>query len=144
MEETTKSIFITYQEAQDLSTFFKETKKSAPLVDQRHISRDLLDKLKGKDPTPKQIVALCIQVNCILVRPDGRMICISCDKVEKEDRWKVATFEMKDKFVAVGSGSEVAIGAMDRGASAVQAVRTAIKYNSGCGGDVQVLKLGDE
>lgn len=37
---------------------------------------------------------------------------------------------------ADGSGSGYAYGAMDRGATAIEAAQTAIKYDSGCGGEV--------
>lgn len=45
------------------------------------------------------------------------------------------------KFWAVGAGSEVCLGAMERGASAEQAVRAAIKWQRDCGGRVTVRKL---
>lgn len=105
--------------------------------------RDLLNKSK-KEPTPKQLTSLGIKFDAILVRPDGRIICFSCDREKEEDRWLTSIFEMKERFVAIGSGKEYATGAMDRGASPEQAVRTAIKYSSGCGGKVQSFKLHEE
>jgi 20S proteasome alpha/beta subunit len=106
--------------------------------------RDLLNRLKGKDPTPKQIAALELLVDAIIVRPDGTITCISCDKEESKDRWKVSIFKMNDSFIAVGSGSQLAAGAMAHGASAAQAVKIAIKYDNTCGGKVQTLKLKEE
>ena len=43
--ENTRSIFLTYKEAQQLITFFKEAKRAAPLVEERRISTYLLDEL---------------------------------------------------------------------------------------------------
>ena len=42
---------------------------------------------------------------------------------------------------AIGSGCEVAFGAMEAGASAEEAVKIAIKRVVGCGGKVMKLKL---
>lgn len=45
------------------------------------------------------------------------------------------------KFWAIGSGGLCCLGAMERGASAVQAVKAAIKWAEACGGRVTVRKL---
>jgi len=45
-------------------------------------------------------------------------------------------------FYALGSGYQVAMGAMEFGATAEEAVRAAIKWDTGSGGDVTVLRLG--
>ena len=39
----------------------------------------------------------------------------------------------EDKFFAMGSGRDFALGAMDFGANAIQAVEIANKYSTGCG-----------
>ncbi len=44
------------------------------------------------------------------------------------------------KFYAVGSGAPYAMGAMERGASAIQAVRVACKWNAFCGGPVKWME----
>lgn len=44
------------------------------------------------------------------------------------------------KFFSIGSGSELAMGAMEAGASAVEAVRVAIKWSPSCGGRVIVRR----
>lgn len=44
-------------------------------------------------------------------------------------------------FHALGSGAAFAIGAMERGASAIEAVRVAIKWNPYCGGPVRWMRL---
>ncbi len=43
------------------------------------------------------------------------------------------------KFDAVGSGMHLAIGAMDIGATASEAVKVAIKYGHGCGGKLSKI-----
>jgi ATP-dependent protease HslVU (ClpYQ) peptidase subunit len=43
-------------------------------------------------------------------------------------------------YFAIGSGSQVAMGALEMGASAKQAVEIAIKLRGDCGGPVRVLR----
>jgi len=45
-----------------------------------------------------------------------------------------------DRFEAIGTGNELALGAMEMGASAVEAVRVAIKRDINSGGRVAVIK----
>jgi len=47
-------------------------------------------------------------------------------------------------FFAFGSGFQLAMGAMECGASAVDAVAVAIKYDSGSGGTIQTIALNGE
>lgn len=44
-------------------------------------------------------------------------------------------------FYSLGSGYEIALGAMDQGASAEEAVRAAIRWDTCSGGNVNVLRL---
>ncbi len=46
-----------------------------------------------------------------------------------------------DKFTAIGTGSELAIGAMEYGASAVEAVKIAILRDINSGGRVAVIRV---
>jgi 20S proteasome alpha/beta subunit len=48
-------------------------------------------------------------------------------------------FEFYASFVAIGSGKEFALGAMSYGATAEDAVRVAMAFDPGTGGDVMVL-----
>lgn len=48
---------------------------------------------------------------------------------------------IKRKFWAVGCGTELAVGAMEMGATAVQAVAVAIKYNNWCGGEIITRRI---
>jgi 20S proteasome alpha/beta subunit len=68
----------------------------------------------------------------IIIKPDGAIFfCETHDLLDTVD----------DEFLAIGSGRSVAIGALEMGASAEEAVEIAIKYNTYCGGPIQVLKL---
>lgn len=46
-----------------------------------------------------------------------------------------------NKFIAMGSGQSVALGAFYMGATAEQAVEAAIRYNNYCGGPILTLTL---
>lgn len=46
-------------------------------------------------------------------------------------------------LLAWGSGCDLAIGAMEMGASAVEAVRVACKHEVHCGGDILSAEIGD-
>lgn len=50
---------------------------------------------------------------------------------------KLMPIEVMEKFHAVGSGCEIAIGAMEAGADPIQAVKIACKRDSGSGGKVR-------
>ena len=50
-------------------------------------------------------------------------------------------FPIEADFICEGSGREIAMGACAMGAGPVEAVLIAIQYDTGCGGEVQVLNL---
>lgn len=45
-------------------------------------------------------------------------------------------------WLLVGCGATVALGALHMGATAKEAVKAAIRWDSGCAGDIQILTLG--
>jgi len=52
-------------------------------------------------------------------------------------------YEVEGPFFAIGSGRDYAVGAMDMGATAKEAVSVAIKWDVMTGGEVQSLSLAD-
>jgi 20S proteasome alpha/beta subunit len=50
--------------------------------------------------------------------------------------WRITT-----PFYSIGSGWELALGAMEMGASAEEAVRIAMRWDTGSGGEIMTLKL---
>ncbi len=50
-------------------------------------------------------------------------------------------FQITQKYAAIGSGDESALVAMECGKSAEQAVKVVCKFNSSCGGGVDMLRL---
>lgn len=49
------------------------------------------------------------------------------------------TVEWKPPYLAIGSGKEFALGAMFAGASAIEAIKAAMAFDPGTGGEVMVL-----
>jgi ATP-dependent HslUV protease subunit HslV len=72
-------------------------------------------------------------LSAILIDPKGKVYLM-------DEEYK--PFSIKNKFHADGSGGDLAIGAMEAGATAEQAVKIAIKHDAGCGGKVQKVELG--
>jgi ATP-dependent HslUV protease subunit HslV len=68
------------------------------------------------------------------------MVVTKTGKVLQFDK-KVVAFEIEAPFHAIGSGREFAIGAMEAGASAYQAVVAAAKYDNSTGGEIIVESL---
>lgn len=50
--------------------------------------------------------------------------------------------KIKGPFFSIGSGADIAIGACEVGASAVDAVKAAIKHSCSCGGKTRAVKRG--
>lgn len=71
------------------------------------------------------------EATLILVSPKG----------DVSDWYGAGWCESHAEFQAWGSGDQIAIGAMGAGASAKQAVKVAIRFNTSSGGDVTVMKL---
>ena len=102
---------------------------------------NLLNSLRKPLPAHKQLAALEYEFDSIFVKPDKTVFVLQSGRDKEANKYVTGIFEIKEPFIAVGSGKDLAIGALDRGASAEQAVKTAIKYDSNCGGPVQVFSL---
>ncbi len=105
----------------------------------------LFNKVKGrKFPTYKQIISLTCDFSALMALTDDSLWFVSCGKREKNEEWHSEIIQIQDSFAAVGSGAKYAIGALERGATAEQAVKIAIKWDSACGGATQVYKLKEQ
>lgn len=54
---------------------------------------------------------------------------------------KKGCWPVRQPFYTLGSGYQVALGALEAGATAEEAVRAAIKWDTGSGGEVMVMSL---
>lgn len=68
----------------------------------------------------------------IIIEPDGKVYLL-------DDT--IYPFHIKQPCYALGSGADMAYGAMFAGASAEEAVKICIKNSAGCGGKIQKLTL---
>lgn len=111
-------------------------------------TQEIVDLFNKRDfPTVKKLKALEIDFTGIFVKPDGSIQLVEVSRPKEEDKssqWTAIVFEIKEPFIAIGSGSKYALGAMERGATAEQAVKVSIKFDSSCGGPTQVYQLVEE
>jgi hypothetical protein len=70
----------------------------------------------------------------------GDLIVLTADGVETYCD-SPTPFKCEDKFAAWGSGVDLALGAMSQGANAVEAVKAAIQFNTGCGMGIDAYDL---
>lgn len=70
--------------------------------------------------------------NALVVRPDKQLMLYD----------QVGRFEFKSKYTAIGTGFEIALGAMAVGGSAADAVSAAMEHDSNTGGSIQVMEPG--
>ena len=70
----------------------------------------------------------------LVLSPDGTLTCFEDNNV---------SFEVEKPY-GIGSGSEYAICALDAGADGYTAMTVAIKRDTKSGGEIQILKLGEE
>jgi ATP-dependent protease HslVU (ClpYQ) peptidase subunit len=75
-----------------------------------------------------------------LVPPDVRAILVNADgQVFIANDGVLFSGPIDTEFCAIGSGADFALGAMQHGADAVEAVRCAIAHDQHTGGEVRVL-----
>lgn len=94
----------------------------------------LLNPVRTADRLPGrfELAALRCNVHAILVLKNGDVYQIGIHPPDEDDpNWSAEIYPVNKGGAAVGSGSEIAIGAMDAGRSAAEAVRIA------CGRDTQ-------
>lgn len=103
--------------------------------DDDRLVRELLGRATPRKlPTRQQLADTKTHFSGILVFPKGHVFVVQIGVQEygNSDEWYGAVSAISDEFVAVGSGQQYAYGAMEHGASAAQAVRTACKRDLMC------------
>lgn len=73
--------------------------------------------------------------DALVVLPDGSF------KMYEQNSMEPIEFSKRDKYIAIGSGAEVALGCMFNGGTAKDAVRAAVKFDTGTKGPIRTLKL---
>jgi hypothetical protein len=113
-------------------------------ADDRDVVRLLESATPKKLPTRAQIAELKNNFYGILVFPKGQLFTVESEFYEhsgSHGEWTGQVLPIRDPFVALGCGADFAMGAMEHGASPVEAVRIACRRNSFCALPVQWAKL---
>lgn len=93
-----------------------------------------------KMPTRGQLAELKNDFAGILVFPTGQIFTVEAEFREyssSQGDWAGEVTQILDKYVALGSGAELALGAMEHGATPIEAVRIACRRNAFCALPVQ-------
>lgn len=89
----------------------------------------------GSDkPPPSQLIEGEADFTCLILRPDG---------LYEADKW-CRPERIPHKFYAIGSGAKAALGAMYKGASAIEAVEITCKIDPLCSLPLVSMRLKDE
>lgn len=89
----------------------------------------------GSDkPPPSQLIDGEADFTCLILRPDGLF---------EVDKW-CRPDKVLSKFYAIGSGAKAALGAMHKGASAIEACEIACKIDPYCALPIVSMRLKDE
>lgn len=107
---------------------------------------DLLDKTRTEKslPTREALAKTRCDFRGILVLKNGGVYLIDITPVQFADTladWDAQVIEVRERFTAVGSGEQFAIGAMAAGMNAEQAVSIACRYDGASGGPVNAVPL---
>ncbi len=73
-----------------------------------------------------------VEVEALMVTKKGKIYCFDN---------RIYPFEIDAPFYALGSGGQLAMGAMACGASAFKAVKIASQYDTATGGEIKVLAI---
>lgn len=73
-----------------------------------------------------------------------RLIVVNHCKVTAIEKIPLEMQIYEEKFTAWGHGSDFAVGAMEMGATAIEAVRIACKYDTFCGGRIDSFTIEEE
>ncbi len=106
--------------------------------------RSLFDTVSTPSDIPRLDALSDLKIDCtiLLVLPDSSVWFIVIDK-ESNGNWS-SSVARAHEYMSVGSGSDVAQGALEMGATAKEAVEVAIKWNVKCGGPVQEFRLHED
>jgi 20S proteasome alpha/beta subunit len=107
--------------------------------------RALLEKATPRRmPSREQLAALKMEFIGILIFPKGQVFTIDISFIEHESEgeWMAGVDIVTDDFVAVGHGAQFAYGAMEVGATPVEAVRATCRRDTTCALPVQWERIG--
>lgn len=103
----------------------------------------LLEKVKtfAQLPTSKELAATEVDYSGLIAFQSGTVAQIVINSPDKNIHWTAGVWPINVGGAAVGSGREIAIGAMDAGVSAKRAVEIACRRDPNSRGPVHVVTL---
>lgn len=109
-------------------------------------SRDVLklfDHVKNPRqlPSRKELLDLKLLYSAIFVMPNGRIYSVDIDYDDERKDWAAGLFEVNEPFYAVGSGMSYALGVMEFGGSARDAVAVACRRDISSRTPVHTMSL---
>lgn len=112
--------------------------------DTRDLEKLLENVHAGYDiPSREELAELKLEGSYLLVLSNGEIWNIVSEMQEfaNSDEWRASVRQIEEEFAAIGSGSHLAIGAMEFGASAKEAVECAAKWDLYSAPPIQTMKL---
>ena len=114
-------------------------------IDDRAV-RNLLDAVRSPDqlPSTRELLETKCDVEAIVVFPDGKLFTIMVAKADEDkpdSDWVAEVAEIRTPYIALGSGRQIALGAMWAGLTATKAIEAAMEHNVWTRGPVQSLKV---
>lgn len=96
--------------------------------------RALLSKTSPRKlPSRTELAALKQEIDALIVFPNGQCYCIAVEFDDDHSKeWHGSVDLVTDPFVAIGTGMQFALGALEVGATPAQAVRAACKRDLAC------------
>lgn len=108
--------------------------------------RSLLSILQGSKtdkhiPSGSMLASLKADLECILVLPNKHIWVVYTGMIKDTEFWEGGAVRCLDPFITAGSGGQLALGAMEAGASAIEAVKIACRRDTFSGLPVRSLSL---
>lgn len=106
---------------------------------------DLFENVSCEDqmPSKEDLSETRVHFFGLLALPDSTLWYIQVEMVsyEHSDEWNGYIGKIAESIAACGSGGEIALGALEAGATVEEAVKIAIKRNAFCDGDLQIDEI---
>lgn len=110
--------------------------------DDRDIQEMLTKATPSRMPSRKALAETEMDFAGIMVFPNGRVFRVEVEYDDDKTTWGASVFEIKDTICAVGTGAELAVGAMEAGATPEEAVVIACRRDvAHCALPVQSITL---
>lgn len=114
---------------------------SAGESDDRDLRAMLAKATPRRMPSRVELLTLKQDISAIVVFPKGQCYAVEIEWHEETKDWNACVDIVSDDMIAIGSGYQFALGAMECGATPQQAVRAACRRDLGCALPLQTERL---